>query len=92
MIADCAAQPLTCSLTDRHAECFAEIGRQTISRVEAIFHGPWVSFEVRLPLAGTHNVINALQAAGAGFVLGIGRATLQSALDGCAAAIPNLFG
>jgi len=85
MIADCAAQPLTCSLTDRRAECFAEIGRQTISRVEAIFHGPWGSFEVRLPLAGTHNVINALQAAGTGFVLGIGRATLQSALDGCTA-------
>ena len=85
MIADCAAQTLTCSLTDRRAECFVEIGRQTISRVEAIFHGPWGSFEVRLPLAGAHNVINALQAAGAGFVLGIGRAMLQSALDGCAA-------
>ena len=85
MIADCAAQTLPCSLADRGADCFAEIGRQTISGVEAIFHGPWGSFEVRLPLAGRHNVINALQAAGAAFVLGIGRATLQSALDGCTA-------
>ena len=85
MVADCSAQPLSCSLSDRRAECFAEIGRQTISGVEAIFHGPWGSFEVGLPLAGTHNVINALQAAGAAFVLGVGRASLQSALDGCTA-------
>ncbi len=81
MLADCAAQPLSCSLSDRSAVCFAEIGRQTIDRSEAIFHGPWGSFEVRLPLAGTHNVANALQAAGAGFALGIGRATLQAALE-----------
>ncbi len=84
MLADCPAQPLTCSLADRGAECFAEIGGQAITRVEAIFHGPWGSFEVRLPLAGAHNVTNALQAAGAAFALGIGRATLQSALEQCA--------
>jgi UDP-N-acetylmuramoyl-L-alanyl-D-glutamate--2,6-diaminopimelate ligase len=81
MLADCAAQPLSCSLSDRKALCFAEIGRQTIDRTEAIFHGPLGSFEVRLPLAGTHNVANALQAAGASFALGIGRATLQAALE-----------
>jgi len=85
MMADCPAQPLTCSLADRSAECFAEIGRQAITRVEAIFHGPWGSFEVRLPLAGVHNVTNALQAAGAAFALGIGRSTLQSALETCVA-------
>ena len=83
MMADCPAFPLTCSLIDRSAECFAEIGRQTITRVEAIFHGPWGSFEVRLPLAGAHNVTNALQAAGTAFALGIGRTTLQSALERC---------
>ena len=83
MMAECAAQPLTCSLADRSAECFAEIGRQAITRVEAIFHGPWGSFEVRLPLAGVHNVTNALQAAAAAFTLGIGRSTLQSALERC---------
>ena len=81
MLTDCAAQPLSCSLSDRSAVCFAEIGRQSIDRTEAIFHGPWGSFEVRLPLAGTHNVANALQAAGTGFALGIGRATLQTALE-----------
>ncbi len=83
MMADCPAQPLTCSLADRSAECFAEIGQQTITRVEAIFHGPWGSFEVRLPLAGAHNVTNSLQAAAAAFALGIGRTTLQSALERC---------
>ncbi len=83
MMVDCPAQPLTCSLADRGAECFAEIGRQAITRVEAIFHGPWGSFEVRLPLAGVHNVTNALQAAAAAFALGIGRGTLQSALEQC---------
>ncbi len=83
MLADCAAEPLSCSLSDRGAVCFGEIGRQAIDRTEAIFHGPWGSFEVRLPLAGTHNVANALQAAGAAFALGIGRATLQAALEEC---------
>ncbi len=83
IVADCPARPLTCSLADRSAECFAEIGAQAITRVEAIFHGPWGSFEVRLPLAGVHNVTNALQAAAAAFALGIGRGTLQSALEQC---------
>ncbi len=38
-----------------------------------------------MPLAGAHNVTNALQAAGAAFALGIGRAALQSALERCVA-------
>jgi UDP-N-acetylmuramoyl-L-alanyl-D-glutamate--2,6-diaminopimelate ligase len=83
MMADCPAIAMTCSLSDRSAECFAEIGRQAITRVEAIFHGPWGSFEVRLPLAGKHNVTNALQAAATAFALGIGRTVLQSALEQC---------
>ena len=85
MMADCPAVALTCSLTNRSAECFAEIGRRAITRVEAIFHGPWRSFEVRLPLAGAHNVMNALQAAAAAFALGIGRTALQSSLEQCVA-------
>jgi UDP-N-acetylmuramoyl-L-alanyl-D-glutamate--2,6-diaminopimelate ligase len=84
----CRARVLACSLNDPGADCFARIGLRTIAGVGAEFSGPWGAFDVHLPLAGSHNVANALQAAAVCFALGVDRSTLQEAL-GCCSAPPG---
>jgi UDP-N-acetylmuramoyl-L-alanyl-D-glutamate--2,6-diaminopimelate ligase len=85
MTAGCRARVLSCSLVDPGADCFGGICRQTLTGIEAVLSGPWGSFDVDLPLAGRHNVANALQAAAACFALGVNRSSLQEALGDCAA-------
>jgi UDP-N-acetylmuramoyl-L-alanyl-D-glutamate--2,6-diaminopimelate ligase len=85
MIDGCGARVLSCSLVDASADCCARIGRQTIASVDAEFSGPWGVFNIHLPLAGRHNVANALQAAAASFSLGLDRSALQQALACCTA-------
>lgn len=80
MLRDCRANVLRCSLVDQGATCFAEIEKQTITHVDVVFDGPWGRVPLRLPLCGTHNVMNALQAAAAAHVLGVDRFTLAEAL------------
>ncbi|MHC4100623.1 MAG: UDP-N-acetylmuramoyl-L-alanyl-D-glutamate--2,6-diaminopimelate ligase [Planctomycetota bacterium] len=81
----CRAHVLSCSLTDAGADCRASIRQQSITGIDSRFSGPWGDFDVHLPLAGRHNVANALEAAAACFALGIGRSALQDALSRCAA-------
>jgi UDP-N-acetylmuramoyl-L-alanyl-D-glutamate--2,6-diaminopimelate ligase len=85
MTEGCDARVVSCSLSDPGADCYAEIGRQSLGSVEAVLRGPWGAFEVSLPLAGRHNVANALQAVAACFVLGVDAAALGRALACCTA-------
>ncbi len=85
MTEGCVARVLACSLADSRAACTAEIGAQTIRHTEVRLRGPWGLCAVRLPLAGRHNVANALHAAAACWALGVDGATLRTALEQCAA-------
>ncbi len=79
------AEVVTCSMLGRDAACVAEVKHETITHVEAHFAGPWGAFDVQLPLCGRHNVINALQAAAVGYVLGLDETQLQATLSSCTA-------
>jgi UDP-N-acetylmuramoyl-L-alanyl-D-glutamate--2,6-diaminopimelate ligase len=81
----CRAQVIRCSLHDRKADCFAAIGTQSITGIDARFSGPWGNFDLHLPLAGRHNVANALEAAAACSALGVDRWSLLEALSNCGA-------
>jgi UDP-N-acetylmuramoyl-L-alanyl-D-glutamate--2,6-diaminopimelate ligase len=81
----CRARVLSCSLADPRADCRARIHHQSITGIDAEFSGPWGSFDVQLPLAGRHNVANALEASAACFTLGVDRSTLPDALACCPA-------
>lgn len=86
MLRDCCADHvLQCSLRDADADCSAEIRNETITHVDAHFHGPWGSFDIRLPLCGRHNVMNALQAAAVGHAVGLTRDAIRNALAQCTA-------
>jgi len=54
------------------------------SHSRAMFTGPWGGLETTLPLVGSHNLANALQAAAlAHAVTGVTADTLRTALDAC---------
>jgi UDP-N-acetylmuramoyl-L-alanyl-D-glutamate--2,6-diaminopimelate ligase len=80
-----AAAVMTCSVRHRNALCHARVGRQLLTCVEASFHGPWGSFDCRLPLLGRHNAANALEAVAVGHALGLDRETLREGIATCAA-------
>jgi UDP-N-acetylmuramoyl-L-alanyl-D-glutamate--2,6-diaminopimelate ligase len=48
-------------------------------------HGPWGDVEVDFPCVGPHNAMNALQAAAAGWAIGIDGATIQAAMNSATA-------
>ena len=74
---------LTCGIDAQKADCHAHIGRQTIDGLEATMTGPWGSIEIRLPLVGRHNVMNALQAFVVAHLLGIDASVIQQSLIQC---------
>jgi UDP-N-acetylmuramoyl-L-alanyl-D-glutamate--2,6-diaminopimelate ligase len=79
------AQPMTCSLHDETAMCMAQVLEERITHVLTRFRGPWGEFEVRLPLCGRHNVMNALQCAAVGHVAGLSATQIADALERCTA-------
>ncbi len=86
MLRHCQSQRvLRCSLSDLRADCFAEIGRQSIGCSEVAMTGPWGRLDVALPLTGRHNAINALQAAASAWALGLDAEALRRGLAGCIA-------
>lgn len=85
MIAMTDAQLLTCSLNQNSATFFAEVHEETIMYVDLTIHGPWGQSDLRLPLCGRHNVMNALQAAAVGQAMGLRHEDIISALAACAA-------
>ena len=77
------AKLLRTSLRDTSAECFGEVHRSGLDAMDVTFHGPWGAMELKLPLVGSHNAMNALQAAAAAWSLGVSREQLARGLTTC---------
>lgn len=78
MLRDCPARVVACStggggLRDigaGAARAFATVHATTMRGMDASLTGPWGAIDVRIPLVGAHNAMNALQAAAAAHALG----------------------
>ncbi|HMN95353.1 MAG TPA: UDP-N-acetylmuramoyl-L-alanyl-D-glutamate--2,6-diaminopimelate ligase [Phycisphaerales bacterium] len=71
MLRDCRARRIRCSLRTPEAEWFAHLDAIDPSGISARLHAPWGSSQIKVPLAGTHNLMNALEAAAAVHALGV---------------------
>ncbi|MDZ4832109.1 MAG: UDP-N-acetylmuramoyl-L-alanyl-D-glutamate--2,6-diaminopimelate ligase [Phycisphaerae bacterium] len=80
-----AAQTLVCSVTDAKADCHASILDVGLDAMRVRLRGPWGAIEVRLPLVGSHNAMNALQAASAAWTQGVSADDLVAGLSNCEA-------
>ncbi len=85
MIERCKGRVLQCSLGDDRATCTAQLHGESMSGTNVCLQGPWGAFDVRLPLIGRHNVMNALQALAASHLCGAVASDLEAALAACAA-------
>lgn len=91
MLADCPATVLGCTLsptapalrTDPAKLCRATPLDMGARASRARFEGPWGSVEVNLPMAGAHNLINALQAVAAANAVTAIWQSLRPALERC---------
>ncbi len=77
------AKVLRTSLVDPTAECLATVHRMGLESMDVSMRGPWGLLELKLPLVGRHNAMNALQAAAAGWSRGIDGERLARALANC---------
>ena len=77
------AKVLRTSLRDPSADCLATVHAMGLDAMEVSFRGPWGLLELRLPLVGTHNAMNALQAAAAAWSRGVDGERLARALATC---------
>lgn len=83
MIRSTQARVLTCGIVREDASCWAKIRSVSSTGTTVDLHGPWGLLELKLPLIGSHNVMNALQAAAAAWSQGIRAAVIGSALESC---------
>ena len=79
------ARVLRVSLVDPTADCFGTVHRMGLESMDVTFRGPWGLIEMKLPLVGRHNAMNALEAAAAAWTRGVDQARLAHALSVCAA-------
>jgi UDP-N-acetylmuramoyl-L-alanyl-D-glutamate--2,6-diaminopimelate ligase len=79
------ARGLRCSEHDSGADCFAGMQRQTLTHTDVRFVGPWGAFEVKLPLLGAHNVMNAMQALAVAHAFDINGQSLKASISTCTA-------
>jgi UDP-N-acetylmuramoyl-L-alanyl-D-glutamate--2,6-diaminopimelate ligase len=77
------AKLLRTSLRDVSAECLATVHRMGLESMDVTFRGPWGIMELKLPLVGTHNAMNALQAAAAAWSHGVDGERLARGLSTC---------
>lgn len=83
MVRDCRARVLRCVIDKPRAveaECRAAIEAMSMTGSTVTLEGPWGSFRVPLRLVGRHNVMNALQAAGACHAAGVEPGALHAGL------------
>ncbi|RLS66670.1 MAG: UDP-N-acetylmuramoyl-L-alanyl-D-glutamate--2,6-diaminopimelate ligase [Planctomycetota bacterium] len=76
---------LRTSLSDPRAECLATVHRAGLDAMDVTFRGPWGAMEIKLPLVGTHNAMNALQATAAAWSRGLDASRIEAALRICRA-------
>ena len=79
------ARVLRTSLVDPSADCLATVHRMGLDSMDVTFRGPWGLIEMKLPLVGRHNAMNALEAAAAAWTRGVDQERLARALSACAA-------
>ncbi len=77
------AKCLRVSLRDPSADIFGAVHRMGLDAMDVTFRGPWGELALRLPLVGTHNAMNALEAAAAAWANGVDTARLAAALTTC---------
>ncbi|MEY4117629.1 MAG: hypothetical protein RLZZ116_957 [Planctomycetota bacterium] len=77
------AKVLRTSLLDPTADCHATVHRMGLDSMDVTFRGPWGMFDLKLPLVGRHNAMNALQAAAAAWSSGVDAERIGRALSGC---------
>ncbi len=77
------AKVLRTSLRDASAECFGQVHESTLDAMHVSFRGPWGLMELKLPLVGAHNAMNALQAAATAWSLGVSSEQLARGLTTC---------
>jgi UDP-N-acetylmuramoyl-L-alanyl-D-glutamate--2,6-diaminopimelate ligase len=77
------AKVLRTSLLDPTADCHATVHRMGLESMDVTFRGPWGMFDLKLPLVGRHNAMNALQAAAAAWSRGVDAERIGRALAGC---------
>lgn len=78
MLRDCPARVVACStgggglrdIGPGATRALATIRATTMRGMDASLTGPWGAIDVRIPLVGAHNAMNALQAAAAAHALG----------------------
>jgi len=85
MLLNCPAQVLRCRVFRAGAPQLPADASATITRISASgmslsLRGPWGEFDVLLPLIGTYNAMNALQATTAAFVAGVSLEDLHTGL------------
>ncbi len=92
MLMNCKARIVRCRVNNPpppHSSAETDCGAQVLSlgsdHSRVMFDGPWGSLDFRLPLAGTHNVYNALQAAAAANCVVAMSRVLRDALTRCPA-------
>jgi UDP-N-acetylmuramoyl-L-alanyl-D-glutamate--2,6-diaminopimelate ligase len=78
-----SAKVLRTSLMDPAAECHGTVHRMGLESMDVTYRGPWGIMEVRLPLVGRHNAMNALQAAAAAWSRGVDGERIARALAAC---------
>lgn len=79
------ARTLRCSARDDAADCRVTVEAVEPQAMRTSMRGPWGSWEVRLPLVGAHNAMNALQAAAAAWTQGVSGEELRAGLERCTA-------
>ena len=77
------ARILRTSLRDPSADCHGTVHAMGLDAMDVTFRGPWGLIELKLPLVGTHNAMNALQAAAAAWSRGVDGERLARALATC---------
>ncbi|MEY3143612.1 MAG: hypothetical protein RLY21_2105 [Planctomycetota bacterium] len=79
------ARVLRVSLVDPTADCVGTVHRMGLDSMDVTFRGPWGLIEMKLPLVGRHNAMNALEATAAAWTRGVDQERLARALSACAA-------
>jgi len=75
------ARVVSCRVESDAAASWVEIIDEELEGSNLLLHGYWGTFDVRLPLVGRHNAINALQAATVAHELGVEMGQIQNALS-----------
>ncbi|MCZ6837045.1 MAG: UDP-N-acetylmuramoyl-L-alanyl-D-glutamate--2,6-diaminopimelate ligase [Planctomycetota bacterium] len=85
MFEACSCEVMTTSVHDEAADYFASIGAQSIEGIDVILKGLDEEVQLKLPLIGTFNVSNALQAAAVCHQLGVETQSIVKGLIQCTA-------